>query len=67
MTDAVLTFRTESDRWSASAYVNNIENAAVKSTTFFEPFGGIAPGTPAIAAAALRPPRLYGLRVTAHF
>jgi iron complex outermembrane receptor protein len=67
MTDAVLTWRSEGNRWNVSAFVNNIENAAVKGTTFFEPFGGIAPGSPPIAAASLRPPRVYGVRVAAHF
>jgi len=66
-TDALLTYRRQGGHWSASAYVNNIENTAVKSATFFEPFGGIAPGSPAIATASLRPPRLYGIRVMAHF
>ena len=66
-TDALLTYRRQGGHWSASAYVNNIGNTAVKSATFFEPFGGIAPGSPPIATASLRPPRLYGLRVMAHF
>jgi iron complex outermembrane receptor protein len=47
-------------QWSVSGYVRNIEDEAVKSTTFVQPVLGVP-------VVTLLPPRTYGLQVTAKF
>jgi iron complex outermembrane receptor protein len=47
----------ERGRYSVSAYVNNVENNAIKATSFVLPVVGLP-------LVVLRPPRIYGLRVS---
>ena len=52
-----LTYRAPDGRYSISAYVNNVEDNAIKATSFVQPVVGLP-------LAILRPPRTYGLRVS---
>ena len=52
---ASLTYRAAADRFSFGAFVDNIENTAVKASSFVQP----AIGLPVVV---LRPPRTYGVR-----
>ncbi len=62
-TNATLTYNSPGDRFSIGAYVNNIENAAVP-----EAIGtGLSFPTIPLLTATLKPPRTYGVRVSAHF
>lgn len=58
--DAALTYYAPDDAWSVAAWVNNIEDAAIAGSTGLKAFSN----TP---YENLRPPRTYGLRVTAKF
>ncbi|MBL8628778.1 MAG: TonB-dependent receptor [Rhodospirillaceae bacterium] len=58
--DASLTYRPESERWSIAAWVNNIEDEAVAASAGVKLFAN----TPGLQ---LRAPRTYGLRFTAEF
>jgi iron complex outermembrane receptor protein len=58
-TNASLTFDAPS-HWSISAYVRNIEDEAVKASTFVQPVLGVP-------LVSLLPPRTYGVQLTAEF
>ncbi|WAC59520.1 TonB-dependent receptor [Brevundimonas sp. SL130] len=60
MSDAYMTLDAPSGAWSASAYVNNIEDETVYSTSFPRPILGVVYN-------GLRPPRTYGVRLTARY
>lgn len=62
-TDANLTYSAPDDRWSVTAYVNNIENDDVPANAFLN---SAYPFVPFIAAT-LRPPRTYGVRAQFKF
>ena len=57
---ASLTYRARDDRFSIGGFVDNIENQAVKASSFVQP----AIGLPLVV---LRPPRTYGARLTYQF
>ena len=57
-TSASLTYESPGGRMSAGLFVDNIENAAVKQTGYYNP---LLPITVALYA----PPRVFGLRLTA--
>ncbi len=60
-TDASITYQAPEGRWSVQGYVRNIENDAV-------PIGlAQAFNNTPVLATQVRPPRTYGLRVSAHF
>jgi iron complex outermembrane receptor protein len=61
ITDANLTLAGRDDRWSARAWIRNIENEGVLNTAFQHPFvaGGFF--------GAYRPPRTYGLTLSYNF
>jgi len=56
VSNASLSWHAPSDRWSLTAYVDNIEDEAVMSSTFVHPVLGMP-------IAILRPPRTWGVRV----
>jgi len=60
-TDLNLTLAAREDKWSVRAWVRNLENDAVLSTAFQHPFvaGGFF--------GSYRPPRTYGLTLSANF
>ncbi|WP_428152173.1 TonB-dependent receptor [Brevundimonas sp.] len=58
--DAYLTLESPDERWSATAFVNNIEDETIYSTSFPRPILGVVYN-------GLRPPRTYGLRLTARY
>ena len=55
--DANLTYNAANDRWNVTAFVDNFTNVAIMDST----------NHPNVDSAALRAPRLYGLRVAMHF
>lgn len=57
---ASLTYRTANDRFSVGAYIENIEDTAVKASSFVQPAVGIP-------VLVLRPPRTYGVRAGFRF
>ncbi len=61
MSSVDLTYTPENAAWSFSAYVHNIENSAVASSSFQAPF------VPGLIFGALLPPRTYGARVSYKF
>jgi iron complex outermembrane receptor protein len=62
MSSASLAYRAPHGRWSLTTYINNIENRSVIDSTSANPIAGSA-----IVAAAIRPPRTYGVRVAVKF
>lgn len=58
--DAYLTLQSPDQRWAATAFVNNIEDETIYSTSFPRPILGVVYN-------GLRPPRTYGLRITARY
>ena len=60
MSDAYLTLASSSGRLSATAFINNIGNETVYSTSYPRPILGVVYN-------GLRPPRTYGLRLTARY
>jgi len=56
VSDASLTWRAPRNRFTVSAFIDNIENEAVKSGSFAQP-------VLAAPFVILRPPRTYGMRV----
>lgn len=58
--DAFLTLEAPDDRWSVTAFVNNIEDDTVLAGAFVRP-------VLQTVYANLRPPRTYGVRLTARF
>ena len=61
MSGFALTYRGNDDKWTVSAYIDNIEDKEVVNATFPHPFAGD------LFAAALRPPRTYGARLRVNF
>jgi iron complex outermembrane receptor protein len=59
-TDVDVSYRSPQKIWSITAYVRNIEDAAVKSSTFVQPIIGVP-------FVVQQPPRTYGMRVAARF
>lgn len=57
---ADLTFRADANRFSIGAFVDNIEDTAVKSSSFIQPVVGIP-------VVVLRSPRTYGVRAGVRF
>lgn len=64
MSDASLTLENPEERWSLTAFVNNIENKAVRNQVFQRQIqGSTSPtGQASVFYAGLRPPRTYGIR-----
>jgi len=62
MSSALLTYRGAGERWSVTAYINNIENRNVMNLTSVHPIAGNA-----ITGAAMDPPRTYGARLAVKF
>jgi iron complex outermembrane receptor protein len=60
MSDAFVTLEGQDDKWSLTAFVNNIEDEEVRAQSGNRPILNIVYG-------ALRPPRTYGLRGTVRF
>jgi iron complex outermembrane receptor protein len=58
--DAYLTLNAPDERWSLTAYINNIEDQAVLGNAIARPILNVVYGT-------LRPPRTYGLRAAVKF
>jgi len=56
VSNASLTWRAPNNRFSASAFVDNIENRAVMSSSFAQPVIGVP-------IVVLRPPRTFGVRL----
>ena len=56
ISNASLTWRAPNNRFSASAFVDNIENRAVMSSSFAQPVIGVP-------IVVLRPPRTFGVRL----
>lgn len=69
ISDAFLTLESSSERWSVTAFVNNIENATVRNQVFQRTIqGSTSPTGPlAVYYAGLRPPRTYGVRANFRF
>lgn len=67
--DARLTYTSTGGTWTVSAFVNNIENIAVKQFLQGIPAGppGAAPFNPPIFRTQLSPPRTYGLNAGVKF
>ena len=62
MSSAALMFTSSEDHWSVSAYIDNIEDETVVASSFPEPLSGQA-----LVTGTLRPPRTYGVRLTARY
>jgi len=62
MSSALLTWQGAGQRWSVTAYINNIENRNVMNLTSVHPIAGSA-----LIGAAIDPPRTYGARVGVKF
>ncbi len=60
MSDASLALASQDDRWSLTAYVENIEDKRVATSMLYN-------GLPSTVGASLSPPRTYGLRLRASF
>jgi iron complex outermembrane receptor protein len=60
MSDAYLTLNAPDERWSLTAYINNIEDETVLGNAIARPILNVVYGT-------LRPPRTYGLRAAVKF
>lgn len=60
--NASVTIAEGKDRYSLTAFVNNIENNDIVGNSFPNPFGG-----PNLIVGSIRPPRLYGVRGSFHF
>lgn len=60
MSDAYVTFSSNEEDWSLTAYVNNIEDRTVYAGTNLRPVYNVVYNN-------LRPPRTYGLRAGFHF
>ncbi len=58
--DAILTLNAPDDRWSISAFVNNIEDKVLYAGSTLQPILNTAYNS-------LRPPRTYGVRTSVHF
>ncbi len=61
-TDLNVGYHAARERWSLTAYIDNATNVTVLNVVTPQPLAGDA-----ILAAALRPPRTYGLRGTVKF
>jgi iron complex outermembrane receptor protein len=61
-TDLDLGYHADKERWSVTGYVENLADKTVMNVVTPQPLAGEA-----ILSAALRPPRTYGVRVTARF
>jgi iron complex outermembrane receptor protein len=59
VSNAYLTYNAAGDRWSAAAYVRNLENRAVLANGQGGPVG--------LIAADIAPPRTYGVQLTGRF
>ena len=62
-TNATLTYDFADQRFSVTAFVNNIENEAVPEAVAT----GLNFPTIPLLPVTLKPPRTYGVRVSAHF
>ncbi len=62
MSSALLTYQGAGQRWSVTAYINNIENRNVMNLTSVHPIAGSG-----IIGAAVDPPRTYGARIAVKF
>ncbi|WP_052730256.1 TonB-dependent receptor [Sphingomonas sp. SRS2] len=62
-TDVSLTYNAPDKRWSATAYVNNLENKNVSGNVFLH---AVYPAIPVISTT-LRPPRTYGIQARYNF
>ena len=60
VTDAFVTLKGPENRWSLTAFVNNIEDEEILANVGLRPVLDIPYGV-------LRPPRTYGLRAAVHF
>ncbi|OHC90357.1 MAG: hypothetical protein A2095_14940 [Sphingomonadales bacterium GWF1_63_6] len=60
VSNASLTWRAPRDRFSIAAYIDNIEDRAIKSGSFVQPVLGST-------FAILRAPRTYGVRASFKF
>ncbi|MBB6253279.1 TonB-dependent receptor [Nitrospirillum iridis] len=63
MSNARLTYNAADDRWSVTAYINNIENQAVVASSL-QPNQAFGNG---LNYANIRAPRTYGLRATVKY
>lgn len=61
-TNLDLSYHANRDRWSVTAYVDNVSNTTVLNVVTPQPLAGEA-----IFSAAVRPPRTYGVRGTVSF
>jgi iron complex outermembrane receptor protein len=61
-TDLDLGYHADKERWSVTGYVENLADKTVMNVVTPQPLAGEA-----ILSAALRPPRTYGVRLTARF
>lgn len=62
MSNAQLTWNLPGDRYSLAGFVQNIEDAVVKTDAFPHPLVGAA-----LVSSPLRPPRTYGIRASVRF
>jgi len=68
-TDVSLRYESES-HWMIEAFVQNVEDEAVKNNVDLrgnQPGAGGVPGFPGVARAFFDPPRTYGLRAAYRF
>ena len=61
MSNARITYETASGKYAVTAFINNIEDELVFSNSLQSP---AKPGT---LYSQIRPPRTYGVRVSARF
>jgi iron complex outermembrane receptor protein len=61
-TNLNLGYHADRERWSVTAYVENVSNTTVRNVVTPQPLAGEA-----IFSAAVRPPRTYGVRGTVTF
>ena len=61
MTSLQATYTVVGGRWRVTAYVHNLENSDVATSSFQAPF------VPGVVYGALLPPRTYGARLSFNF
>ena len=62
-----LTYTPPNGKWSVTVFAKNITNAAIYTGGLENPVTGFIPGTPALVARTIDPPRTYGVRATYNF